>query len=214
MTDRLVEIFSLIPNCETFADIGCDHGYVSYAMLKEKKAKKVIFSDVSAKCLKKAEDLLDPFVKLGLAEGIVSDGFLALPEVEVSLIAGMGGEEIVSIINNAPFLPKTFILQPMKNSEKVRALLILKGYKIIKDYTFYSDKKYYDLILATVGKDTLTEEEIYFGRTNLLEKPTAFIEKWQSKKEEIKRYLSEKTLKEESKKGLLLELERIEKYVK
>ena len=211
MTDRLIEIFSLIPNCETFADIGCDHGYISYAMLKEKKAKKVVFSDVSAKCLKKAQDLLDTFVKNGSAEGFVSNGFSSLPEVEVSLIAGMGGEEIISIINSAPFLPKTLILQPMKNSEKVRALLIEKGYKIEKDYTFYSDGKYYDLILATVGKDSLTEEELFFGRTNLLERPVAFIEKWQSKKEEIKRYLSEKSLKESSKKELLLELDRIEK---
>ena len=211
MTDRLTEIFSLIPKCESFADIGCDHGYVSYAMLKAKKAKKVIFSDVSAKCLKKAQDLLEPFCKSGKAEGIVSDGFSKLPKVEVALIAGMGGEEIVSIIKNAPHLPSTFILQPMKNSEKVRAILVKSGYKIEKDYTFYSDKKYYDLILAREGEDSLTEDELYFGKTNLIEKPQAFIEKWQGKKEEIKRYLSEKTLGEKSKNELLLELERIEK---
>lgn len=211
MTKRLVEIFSLIPTCETFADIGCDHGYISYAMLKEKKAKKVVFSDVSAKCLKKAQDLLASFVNEGVAEGVVSDGFSKLPKVDSALIAGMGGEEIVSIIKNATNLPSTFILQPMKNSEKVRALLVEIGYKLERDYTFFAEGKYYDLILATKGQDFLSEDEIYFGKTNLLEKPKAFLDKWQAKKEEIKRYLGENKLNEKSKNDLLLELERIER---
>ncbi|MBQ4098436.1 MAG: SAM-dependent methyltransferase, partial [Clostridia bacterium] len=33
MNRRLEEIFSVIPKCEVFADIGCDHGLMTKAML-------------------------------------------------------------------------------------------------------------------------------------------------------------------------------------
>lgn len=211
MTKRLQEIFSLIPNCEVFADIGCDHGYLSLAVIKSGKAKKVIFSDVSEKCLKKAENLLKNFVESGVAKGFVSNGFEKLPDSDLALIAGMGGEEILSIIENAKTLPSKFVLQPMKNSEKVRECLVKHGYKIVKDYTFKADGKFYDLILLEIGEDNLTDLELFFGRTNLIERPSDFIEKWTAKKEEIKRYLSEKNLGEKSKLELLRELERIEK---
>ena len=54
MTKRLEEIFSVLPSSEIFADIGCDHGYISKQMLDSGKANKVLFADISAKSLKKA----------------------------------------------------------------------------------------------------------------------------------------------------------------
>ncbi len=211
MTLRLDELFSLIPACKTFADVGCDHGYVSYEMLKQKKAQTVYFSDISEKCLSKAEKLLYPFIIKGVAKGYVSNGFEKLPNVDCALVAGMGGEEIISILNNAVTLPETLVLQPMKNTEKVRVCLIEKGYKILKDYTFSADKKYYDVILCEKGEDFLTEDERLFGRTNILLKPIAFLEKWREKKREILGFLQKENLSQESRKELLSELERIDK---
>ena len=104
MTDRLEKIFALIPNCDTFADIGCDHGYIANAMLKQGKAKKVIIADISAKCLEKAEQLLKESIENGSAISVVSNGFDKVPENDVSLIAGMGGEEICDIILHAKTL--------------------------------------------------------------------------------------------------------------
>ncbi len=211
MTDRLKELFSLIPNCDTFADVGCDHGYISQAVIKSGKAKKVYFSDISSKCLKKAEDLLSSSVNEGVAVPCVSNGFEKLPKVDSALVAGMGGEEIVAIINSAKNLPNTLILQPMKNSEKVRVCLIKNGYKILKDYTFFAGEKFYDVMLCEKGEDFLTEDEILFGRTNLLLKPSAFLRKWQEKKREIEGYLSNDNIGEKSRIELSLELEKISK---
>ena len=44
MTDRLKKIFNLLSDCEVFADIGCDHGYVAKEMLVSGKCKRVIVS--------------------------------------------------------------------------------------------------------------------------------------------------------------------------
>ena len=154
MNGRVSKIVSEIPRVKTFADIGCDHGYASLYMLKSNKCDKVVFSDISEKCLDKARSLLRDFILEGKAEGVVSDGFNNLPEVDLALIAGMGGEEIVKIFNNAKSLPVGLVIQPMKNPEKVREYLVNNGYKIVKDYTFKSQRKYYDLIRAERGEDS------------------------------------------------------------
>ncbi len=176
MTDRLEKIFSVIPSCEVFADIGCDHGYMAYAMLTREKAKKVIIADISDKCLQKAKDLLYPYINSGRAISVVANGFMGVPDSDVGLVAGMGGEEICTILKSASFLPNTLVLQPMKNTDKVRLSLIELGYKIEKDYVFKSANKFYDIILAVKGVDTLTDQEIEFGRDNLRDKSDDFIE--------------------------------------
>ena len=92
MAERLKEIFSLLPECESFADVGCDHGYIAEAMLKSGKCKRAVMSDVSEKCLEKAKKLNAEFIKNGVAEAVLSDGLKKVPRTECVLIAGMGGE--------------------------------------------------------------------------------------------------------------------------
>jgi len=115
MTERLKIIFDNIPNCSVFADVGCDHGYIAKAMLVSGKAQKVIASDISAKCLEKAEEILVKEIKQGSAVCVVSNGFEKILFCDVALIAGMGGEEISTIINSAKNLPNMLVIQPMKN---------------------------------------------------------------------------------------------------
>lgn len=157
------------------ADIGCDHGYAAAAALKYNKCKKVVVADVSAKCLQKAEKLLREFYP-DRFESIVSDGFEKIRGVDCALIAGMGGELIVDIITRAVELPEYLVLQPMKNSEKVRERLLKSGYRVLRDYTF-KDVKYYDVIVARKGMDRgYTAKELIFGRDNLIERSEDFLE--------------------------------------
>ena len=121
MTARLDELFSLLPPCSKFADVGCDHGYIAQRMLLSGKCGHAVISDISEKCLKKAETLLKGEIEAGRATAVVSDGLEKLPaDCDLALIAGMGGEEIVEILKRAPFLPATLCLQPMKNAEKLQ----------------------------------------------------------------------------------------------
>ena len=73
---------------------------------------------------------------------------------------------------------------------------------------------FYDIILATKGQDFLTEEEIEFGRTNLTDKPKAFIEFLQNKLKVLENVSNKKDIKQETKEQLILETERLSKYVK
>lgn len=213
MTERLEKIYSVIPKKKVFADIGCDHGYIAKKMLDTNKCERAIVSDISEKCLKKAQTLLADYIEKGIVESVVSDGFEKLPKVDVALIAGMGGEEICSILTKESELPKVLVLQPMKNPEKVRMLAIKKGYRIEKDSVFKSANKFYDLLVLIKGKDQLTEEEIEFGRDNLKGDNPDFKEKLLIDIGKIVEYLKAENISEKTKENLILKLEKYRKYV-
>lgn len=210
MSKRFNILLSLIPDCRVFADVGCDHGYMSYEMLKNRKCDRVIVSDISAECLKKAETLLqetfpDKFT------AVVSDGFENVGNCDCALIAGMGGDTISDILAAAAGrLPEYLVLQPMKNSQRVRRDLVSLGYEILRDYTF-RDGKFYDVILAKKGgNETYTADDYAYGRDNLTEKGEDFIALVNSRIDELKeaKEKASKTSRKEIEKRIT-ELEKI-----
>lgn len=221
MTKRLEIIFSVLPECRVFADIGCDHGYISKMMAKSGKCEKIIYSDVSRDCLKKAERLLKAETECGKATGIVSDGFKNLPVCDCALIAGMGGEEIINILSAAENLPENLVLQPMKNCDKVRRYTAERGYRVVKDFVFKADGKFYDLIvikkledaLKDADKYALTEEEIEFGRDNVIFRGEDFKEKIAIEREKLKKYLSCDKISDDVRREMTEKIERLSKYV-
>ncbi len=201
-----------------FADVGCDHGYCTEYMLKEGLCERAIFSDVSKGSLAKAESLLAPFVRKGVATPVLGDGFYGVPkEVDEVLIAGMGGSEILSILTDEKhgFLPKRFVFQPMHDSEKLRRYLVERGANIELDYTF-KDGKFYDVLVGTATKcggqvrDEYSSAEYEFGRDNLRQMPSAFVERVEKLLAGIEKYLRQPALQEESRKELLLRRKRLQ----
>jgi len=180
MTKRLARISKLIPKGKVFADIGCDHGYVTEYVLKNGLCEVAYPSDVSEKSLKKAEKLLSPYIQSGRCEPCVSDGFDALPQrADVAVIAGLGGEEILKIVKRA-YIPEKFVFQPMKNSEKLRRYLVESGCRIEVDTVFSEGGKYYDLIAGkNFGGDTYSELEYCYGRDSLTKDRDILIQRLQ-----------------------------------
>lgn len=216
MTERLSIIFGHIPNCEKFADIGCDHGYVTKAMLDLGKCEFAVASDISDKCLDKARALIKNEIEEKKAVCIRSNGFLNLPKVDVALISGMGGEEIIGIILGAKELPKTLVLQPMKNADKLRAVLIKLGYGLSVDYTFKSDGKFYDLIKAEkcAKPKKLSKKEIKYGKDNLAFLPIAFIEKLNARINVLRASLDTQKVQRKASRKMKKELKELYRYVK
>lgn len=144
--DRIEKLCSYLDKCLTFADVGCDHGYCTRYMLKNGLCERAVISDISAKCLQKAENLLAKYIKNGVVSSVCCNGLESISdETEQILIAGMGGEEIVSIFKNS-FIPRSFVLQPMKNIRAVREYLLLNGAHITADEPFESGGKFYFVI--------------------------------------------------------------------
>ncbi|MDE6411797.1 MAG: class I SAM-dependent methyltransferase [Clostridia bacterium] len=209
MTKRLKEICLHIPKSKALADVGCDHGYCARYALKNGLAEHVYITDISAQSLEKAKTLLRKEIEEGKCVALVGDGLRVLPEECTVLIAGMGGEEIVKILSYD--IPPVFLLQPMKNTEKVRRFLVERGCSVSLDYTF-EDGKFYDLILgARGGGDRYTEEEFLYGRDNLKNPSPAFLKKLRTERDKIKNYLLSSPSEEEREKLMkrLQEKERL-----
>ncbi len=218
---RIDTLCSLIKKTHSFADVGCDHGYCSEYVLKNKLAEEVIFSDVSKGSLQKAQKLLGAYVKNGKAKAVLGDGFFGVPaRIEQVLIAGMGGSEIVSILSDKKhgFMPKYFVFQPMHDSEKLRRYIIANGGYIERDFTF-QDGKFYDVIVGgrvdeTHPTSAYSEQEYEFGRENLALKPQAFIYRMNKLLGEIEKVLTLSNLQEESRKDLQTRKEKIQGALK
>ena len=144
--DRIDKLCSYLDKCTTFADVGCDHGYCTRYMLENGLCATAVISDISAKCLQKAETLLSGYIRSGVVKSVCCNGLDGINEdTEQVLIAGMGGEEIVSIFKNS-FIPRSFVLQPMKNIRAVREYLLSNGAALSVDEPFESNGKFYFVI--------------------------------------------------------------------
>ncbi len=168
MTARLSVICGLLSSAEVFADVGCDHGNCTKYMFSNGLCMRAYITDVSAKSLKKAQTLLKQEIAKGVCIPVVCDGMDGVEEpCDLVLIAGMGGEEIVSILERKP-LPARFVLQPMKNAEKVRRFLTARGARLDRDFMFAERGKYYEILRGTAsGGSDYTERELRYGRENL-----------------------------------------------
>lgn len=213
MTDRISEICSHIPRSGVFADVGCDHGFCTRYVVDHDLCDLAVISDVSAESLKKAEKLLAEEISGGKVLSVCTDGLKGFPVYpDCVLIAGMGGEEIVKILSEGG-IPQNFVLQPMKNSEKVRAFLVGKGVTIAKDYTF-EDGKFYDLIAGSNGGETeYSEWEIQFGRDNLLFPSLAFARKLRRTRDSLRNLLNGQALSPKSREELRDRLYAVEEVI-
>ena len=167
--DRIKTLCSYLDKCSTFADVACDHGYCARYMLENGMCENAVISDISDKCLAKAQNLLSDYVKRGKCRAVCCDGLEWIDkDTEQILIAGIGGEELVRILKNS-FIPKSFVFQPMKNAEHLRGYLLRSGCEITADDLFTDGKNYYFVIKGKNcgGAQAYTKAQLLYGRDSL-----------------------------------------------
>lgn len=159
---RLNAILQEIDYVDTVADIGTDHGKLVVSAVLCNRAKRAIAIDISEKCLKKAEQLAVNYGVEHQIEFLVGDGFSPIKsKIDTAIIAGMGGLEIIHILNKD--IAKKYILVPHQDGYLLRKFLQDNDFFIEKDYVV-KESKYYDIIVATKGKNNYTEAELFLGK--------------------------------------------------
>lgn len=144
-------LFDIENDRETvIADIACDHGFIGFNLLKNRISDKVIFSDISVKSLEKAINLIKSSEYLQFSEFRVGDGVDVLREnIFASIIAGVGGREIVKILkSNKINLSKFFILQTSQDDVFLRKEL-KENFKILCDKCMIDNGHVYHTFLVT-----------------------------------------------------------------
>ena len=197
LSPRLEAIVNLCPKSKVVADIGCDHGLVTAELVLEDIAKHVIATEKSEQCLNKAILFVDsinisPFVSFRHGDGF--NAITKYDKINLAIIAGMGGDEIIKILERKPKRLYNFILQPMKDAPLLREYLSQHGFKIVVDKLIKENDKFYDLLQVTKGRDKLADLEIAFGKTNFSENYEVFYDyliKRKQKLEDFKNQVGE-----------------------
>ncbi|MDR0697463.1 MAG: class I SAM-dependent methyltransferase [Christensenellaceae bacterium] len=167
LDNRLASIVKEI-NCNSLADIGCDHGKVAIAALLENRARHVIASDISINSLNKVKELS---LKYGISDHIdfiCGNGLVALPILpDCAVIAGLGAHTIINILTT-PRLPMNLILSPNSCAKALREFLNKSKWHIKKDYIVESHRRFYTIILVdtTLSGIPYSHEELIWGKND------------------------------------------------
>lgn len=117
------------------ADIGTDHAHLPVTLVREGRCPSAIASDIRRGPTDNARQNVE---QAGLGDVIavrLGDGLqtVSADEVDDIVIAGMGGETIAAILEDAPWVRNEryrLILQPMTRAERLRAYLFATGFTI------------------------------------------------------------------------------------
>ena len=163
---RLSMIASLVGRCESYADIGCDHGRLGAYMLQNHLCERAQLTDISEPSLAKAKRLI---ALLGLTDRVsfrVGDGAMALEEpADCVVIAGMGGTTIADIIRQGreKLGDARLVLQPNVGAPELRAAVSENGCVIVDERIVPDGRRNYVIIVTESGKSDYGLEELYIG---------------------------------------------------
>ncbi|MBQ2864444.1 MAG: SAM-dependent methyltransferase [Clostridia bacterium] len=191
---RLNEIVKLCGRAKRVADVGCDHGKVLAELAKKKTTQFLIASDISAPSVEKAKVLLESLNYKNFSVR-VGDGCKTLTEsdnLDLVVIAGMGGFEIIEILKASPINLNNLVLQPQNNVVKLRQYLLDNNFYIITDKVVQDKGKFYNILKVkkTETKQHLSERAIKFGKSNLVDYNPEFVLMLKAENEKLANRLS------------------------
>ena len=167
LSERLRMIASLVPKCNTAADVGTDHGYLAAWLLQHEVVQFMFASDIHAGPLARAKQTAQEQDLASAMEFHLCDGlqFSGAEKADAVIIAGMGGETMVSILEAAPWAWRdtALILQPQSKHKLLYAWL--REHKIpIQEAKLCTDagKQYLSFRAGGTGDPDLSVEDLLF----------------------------------------------------
>ena len=166
LSERLRMVASLVPQCDTAADVGTDHGYLAAWLLQRGIVDHVFATDINAGPLQRAKQTAMEQALTGRMEFYLCDG-LRFPGAEAAqamILAGMGGETMISILEAAPWTWQNtaLILQPQSKQPMLYRWLSEHKIGILKARLCVDAGKRYLAFCAQGGAEVRTTEELLF----------------------------------------------------
>ena len=156
LSRRLEMVISFVEKGSRIAVVGTDHGYVPIVLAERGLVDGGVAMDVKEGPLKRAREHirqngLDGVIEVRLSDGVkeLGDG-----EADTVIIAGMGGELVIHILEDGRRLwgqVKHWILSPQSEIYKVRKFLEENGFFIGREEMVEEDGKYYTVMDAASG---------------------------------------------------------------
>lgn len=157
LNSRLHACADLIRPGAHVCDVGTDHAQLAVYLLEQGIAADVIASDIGEGPLQAAARTIETHGMTGRIRTILSDGLQSIPPEGLTdiVIAGMGGETMIHILERAPFSleGKRLILQPMTKARELRRWLFCEGFSITAETCVRDDRYLYAVMCAEFTGD-------------------------------------------------------------
>lgn len=209
LSKRLQEVADFVPQGARLADIGSDHAYLPAYLVEHGRIDFAVAGEVVAGPYEISKRHVR---ERGLHNNICvkfANGLAAIDEkdeIDCVTIAGMGGLLISEIleagIDKLENVDK-LILQPNKHEKELRQWLNLHNYNMVNETILKESGKFYEVILAEKGQESLSELDLTFGPCLIKEKSPIFQEKWQKEAETLRKILARLPENQEEKRKVL-----------
>jgi tRNA (adenine22-N1)-methyltransferase len=154
---RLAAALRMLEGFDNVADIGCDHGRLTAALLQQNACRRVVASDISEPSLEKARQLISLIGRQDSVSFRVGDGLQVLERGECDAIAilGMGGTLMAKLLETCgtPLNgARCVVLQPMRAQDDIRSYLYRNRYHISEDRIVHDHGRFYQILKAEPGE--------------------------------------------------------------
>ncbi len=134
-------------------DVGTDHAYLPVWLTRRGICPHAIGVDIRPQPLARAKETVEKYRAEDLVELRLSDGLhkVLAHEAEDIVMAGMGGEVIAGILEEASWIQdpeKRLILQPMSRAECLREYLFQHGFALEQEEIVMNNRRLYTVMQA------------------------------------------------------------------
>ena len=180
MNKRIAAIYDLISPGLGMIDVGTDHGFLPAALAANGYPGRILASDIRPEPLNAAKRNAERAGVMDRIGFLLCDGLALCPPdaVDTIVIAGMGGDMIVKILDDAEWCldPRyRLILQPMTKAEVLRYWLTYNGFEILRESLVPDGETLYQILSARFGgKTKLSDAELFVGSPALASDPALY----------------------------------------
>lgn len=155
MTDkRLLCAAAMVRRGGVVADIGTDHAHLPVWLIQNDICQRAIAADIGEGPAASARRTVQEAGLSDCVEVRVGDGLTVISPEEATeiVIAGMGGETIIEILEAAPWLKdgtdRRLVLQPMTKTVELRTWLYRNGFSIREEHLIKDGRHLYCVMAA------------------------------------------------------------------
>ncbi len=173
LSARLMSALPYLKRGGAVIDVGTDHAYLPIYLVGEGISSRALACDINRGPIDSAARNVAAAGLVHEIDTLCTDGLHHTEGYEPDdiLIFGMGGELIIRILSEAPWVKDPnigLVLQPMTRAHLLRRWLLENGFEIVGETITHEDRYYQTIAARYCGKsEEYTEEELLLGRLNI-----------------------------------------------
>ncbi|MBO7273822.1 MAG: SAM-dependent methyltransferase [Clostridia bacterium] len=154
-------------------DVGTDHAYLPIYLVGQNISSRALACDINRGPIESAQRNIATAGLKDKIDTLCTDGLHGAEHFDADdiMIFGMGGELIIRILSEAPWVKNAnigLVLQPMTRAHLLRRWLLENGFAIVGETITHEDRYYQTIAARYCGKsEEYTEEELLLGRLNI-----------------------------------------------